>query len=1065
MLSSRKTVTRDRCFGENHLMNLKLRYLLVAIAPLWAQTAVSPTLNSLPTREFGQASLQSSLNSIAPNLVEGRELYNPYGVAFDTSVSPPILYVVDTLNNRVLAWQNPTALGVCGLNNPNCGFATKAIGQRDMVSTLAGGPGTNGGLTAGFNGPTSIAVDTKGNLYVADNGNNRILRFPRPFSQTGALLTTDLVIGQASVASGTQGNQGLSAPSAQTLSLGGDQLGRTGLVIEPASGALWVTDTGNNRVLRFPANQLSANTSLPTADLVIGQSVFTSGTLPPAPSGTQSNNLVTTFTYLPNGVTFDQAGNLYVSDNFNRVLFYSPPFSINMSASRILGIAVQLTSTPLTFPNNYGLSAPSGLFTQGNNLFVADTGNNRVVEYDAAANWPAAGNPFGTPAQEVSPPIIAVIGQNDLNNGKVNKNQGKPDNSTLAVPIGGAFNGTDLWVADTANNRVMQFTALGGKYVTASRVVGQLDYGYNAPNLIEGREVFFAGAGVSGQAGLAIDHNSNPPHLYIADTFNNRILCFKDYRSVQQGSQVDIVLGQPDVFTSLPNSGVPNQMTQQGLSAPTGLMVDVNGNLYVADSGNGRVLRYPAPFSVAAGGQQLPNLVLGQSSFSGTPITDVSVQNMHTPYGLVLFQGCFAANQSCSLAVSDSFHNRVLIFKRAAGTDFQNGQPASIVLGQQGFNNQTTSNATNGMNSPRHLSADSSDRLYVCDSGNNRVLIFANAPNAAVGQGSSLQLTGFSSPQGVVVSQRTGEAWVTNTGGATVQRFPSFENLILSQTPNDTVQLQTQTLAVTLDNTGNNIIVAESANRITFFYPQLAWQNSANYNSNPIAPGMLALLYQMGLEFNFTSTPSQSLPLPPTVNDIQVQVNGVPAPIYRIDPIDIAFQVPQATALGTASVVVLHPSTGEIIASASIPVNQYAPGFYASGNPAGTGQAAATNDDGSINSQNNPISRDGTHFVTFYLTGGGAFPGLPDGQVPASGTTISTQDQPQILSTTFAPLGIAPQKDVLYSGTSFYPGVWQVNFKVESIFGPGKQVVAVVIGSYVSSQGPSGTIQVYFYTK
>jgi uncharacterized protein (TIGR03437 family) len=1047
-------------------MKIKLRYLLVAIAPVWAQTAVSPTLNSLPTREFGQASLQSSLSSIAPNLVEGRELYNPYGVAFDTSVSPPILYVADTQNNRVLAWQNPSALGVCGLNNHNCGFATKPIGQRDLVSTLAGGPGSPG-LTAGFNGPTSIAVDSKGNLYVADNGNNRILRFPAPFSQTGSLLATDLVIGQASVASGTQGNQGLSAPTAQTLSLNGDQLGRTAIAIEPASGALWVTDTGNNRVLRFPAQQLAANTSLPTADLVIGQAVFTQGTLPTAPPGTQSNQLVTTFTYLPVGLTFDQSGNLYVADNFNRVLWYNPPFSINMPASRILGIAVQTTSTAVTPTNNYGLNGPAGLFAMGNNLFVADAGNSRIVEYDIPANWPPAGNPFGTTPQQVSPPIIAEIGQNDMVSGKPNKNQGKPDNSTLYTPLGGAFNGTDLWIADTANNRVVQFSASGGKYVTATRVVGQLDFPYNAPNLIEGREVFFAGAGISGQAGLAIDHKSNPPHLYIADTFNNRILCFKDYRSVQQGSNVDIVLGQPDVYTSLVNSGVPNQMTQQGLSSPTGVIVDSNGNLYIADSGNGRVLRYPAPFNVPAGGQQLPNLVLGQGSFSGTPITDVSSQNMHTPYGLVLFQGCATANQSCSLAVSDSFHNRVLIFTHAAGADFQNGQAAAIVLGQQSFNNLGSSSATNGLNSPRHISADSSDRLYVCDSGNNRIQIWANAPTAITGQGSSLQLSGFSSPQGVVVSQLTGEAWVTNTGSDTVQRLPSFQNLILGETANDTIQLQTQTLAVTLDNTGYNIIVAESANRVTFFYPQLAWQNSANYNSNPIAPGMLALLYQMGLEFNFTSTPSQSLPLPTTepTNDIQIQVNGVPAPIYRVDPIDIAFQVPQATALGNANIVVMHPDTGEILASATIPVNQYAPGFYASGNPAGTGQAAALNDGTTINSQSNPVSRDGTHFITFFLTGGGVFQGVPDGQIPPAGTLVNTQDTPLILSTTFAPLGIAPAKDLKYSGASFYPGVWQINFQVDPLFGPGQQIVAVEIGSYVSTQGPSGNIQIYFWTK
>jgi uncharacterized protein (TIGR03437 family) len=200
------------------------------------------------------------------------------------------------------------------------------------------------------------------------------------------------------------------------------------------------------------------------------------------------------------------------------------------------------------------------------------------------------------------------------------------------------------------------------------------------------------------------------------------------------------------------------------------------------------------------------------------------------------------------------------------------------------------------------------------------------------------------------------------------------------------------------------------------------------------------------------------------VNDIQIQVNGVPAPIYRIDPIDIAFQVPQATpASGNANIVIMHPSTGEIIGTVSAPMQQYSPGFYTSGNPVGTGQVAATNDDGTVNSGSNPVSRSGTHFVTFYLTGGGAFPGVPDGQVPAS--AVNTADRPRILAGAFAPSGIAPDSDVLFSGSSFYPGVWQINFKVESAFGIGLQNVAVQIGGYSSNNGPSGTIQVYFYTK
>ena len=87
-----------------------LRYILAATALVWAQQ-VSPTINPSPSREFGQPALLSSLNSIAPNLVEGRELDAPIAVAFDTSATPPILYIVDNANNRVLAYKNPPNSG------------------------------------------------------------------------------------------------------------------------------------------------------------------------------------------------------------------------------------------------------------------------------------------------------------------------------------------------------------------------------------------------------------------------------------------------------------------------------------------------------------------------------------------------------------------------------------------------------------------------------------------------------------------------------------------------------------------------------------------------------------------------------------------------------------------------------------------------------------------------------------------------------------------------------------------------------------------------------------------
>ena len=67
------------------------------------------TLNTVPTREIGQPQLLSNPFAIPnanPNLVEGRELSNPGGVALDTSVTPPRIYVADTGNNRILAWKD-----------------------------------------------------------------------------------------------------------------------------------------------------------------------------------------------------------------------------------------------------------------------------------------------------------------------------------------------------------------------------------------------------------------------------------------------------------------------------------------------------------------------------------------------------------------------------------------------------------------------------------------------------------------------------------------------------------------------------------------------------------------------------------------------------------------------------------------------------------------------------------------------------------------------------------------------------------------------------------------------
>lgn len=1050
---------------------------------------VSPTINDFASRQFGQSPNSGPFNQLlttgAANLVEGRELNGPLSLAFDKSTNPPILYVADTFNHRILAFKNPDSMKPCGINSSApCGMPDKVIGQRDFYSTQQGGPGRPG-LNNGFAFPTSVAVDASGNLYVLDSGNNRILRFPAPFKQTGSLPNTDLVIGQKTTSSGVSANHGQGqVADSQGLAF---SPGIGALAINPTDGSVWAADYGNHRALRFPASVLTPNNILPQADIVLGQLDMVSNTVTTACS---SSPLTRNCLYYPNALTFDSNGNLYVADIFGRVIYFLSPNANGISANRILGLCeagVQpMTSATCSAPNQYGYAtAGVGLFTDGAHLFVADYGYHRIVEYDVPNNWPAGPTPGESPqTHQDSPPIIAAFGQNSMQNGKANKGQPEPDATTLQSPRGGAFNGTDMWVADELNNRVLGFSLLNNTYSQATRLIGQVDYSYFQPNLIEGRELWLStstSAGTIVGGAVAIDHNSTPPHLYVADTLNNRILGFKDARTVHAGQRADIVIGQQDIagqpgsrfYRALFNNPIndPQVALQTGLNLPSDVLVDPkDGSLWVADGGNGRVLRFPPP-SFTSTDPLLPNLVLGQQDFNSVN-SDPTQQNMASPRGLAFMQG------GNVLAVSDAALNRILIFKRTSSQDFVNGQNAASVLGQTNFNNRTPGTGQGSLNQPSHIAVDSSDRLYVADTVNSRLVIYNNTVNLSNGANSALQLA-ISQPVGVIVSQATGESWVT-VGNGSLWRLPEFGTLQLQSNPNappytQQIVLQSLPFAITLDNS-NNLIVAEQANRVTFYYPKLSYYHAASYNGGDaaghynqgMAPGQLMLLFQVGQNFNFQTNTENTNPWPITMSDLQVTINGTPAPIFRVDTIDIALQIPtNAPTSGTADFLVTHPSTGEVVAAGSIPMAQYNPGFFTSSSN-GVGQVAAINDDGSINTPSNPITvKGGTHYLSLYLTGGGVFDGGPnpppaDGFAPTA--SASTHDKPQLLGQDFG--GFLPDSALQYSGAGAFAGGYQVNFFVPATLAPGPHQIVVLLNGTASNVGPNGAkILTTFYTK
>jgi uncharacterized protein (TIGR03437 family) len=1031
-----------------------------------AQSAVP--LNTLPSRIVGHPNPEQNSNIVSgtPNLVAGRELFNPYAIALDTTVTPQIIYVADADNNRVLAWKNAAAFSNGQQADLVIGQGTSGSGA-EFFSTLPKGPGISP-FSTGLTAPLALAVDKNGDLYIADTGNNRILRFRKPFANAGNLFP-DLYIGQPNLSS-RNANFATGIPDARGLYF------PASLAFD-SSNNLWVVDQGNRRVLRFAAADVAAGGGPLAANAVIGQLSFTTlGT-----AVTKNNITAPNAFALPFALGFDPQGRLYVSDSdgttlINRVLVFDPNCpspkyngfaTANMSACRIMGLP---TSTDIGTALKGLLYLPTGFFfiPNGSKMGVVDSGNSRIMIFDTYENWP-------DPSVSLSPSATGVVGQFTFSNlgpnGAVaggNPNPA-PDPTYLSAPLAAVFYNNELYIADSNNNRVvvrpLQDATATQPFGPATRVLGQDLFDQSAPNLIEGREFNFSPAGGTADAGIAIDSTGDTPHLYVADTFNNRVLGFKDYRGVGPGTKADLVIGQADFQHGLCNqNGDPNHPGATTLCGPTGLLVDPNGNLYVADTGNGRVMRFPAPF--AHQGSEQADVVLGQHNFT-TSIFDPSPFTMARPYGIA-----FAGGNG--LLVSDLADNRVLFIPFTNG-DFSSsdsGKAATRVYGQQDFTSVTTGTAMNQMSVPHGIATDSGGRPYVVDTGNNRVLIFDTVANTQNGANASVVITGLATPRGIYVSQATGESWITDTNNFVVKKYPKFDTLITNQTVTAQVQTGGPGLALTLDPYGS-LVVADATNRVAFYYPGLQGVNGfSDLASQALSPGMFASICSPGSACDTTkisyfgantansSDLPNSLPLPTSLGDVTVLFNGTPAPLYYVSPNQINFYVSMnAPTSGTASLVVQQTSTGRIYAAGSVQMQSYSPSLVMSDYSGKLRQAVVVNQDNSINSPTNAAAA--CSIITLYGTGQGFIPNAPpDGSPAPASPVLTTSIQPRIYIGGF-PVDSYPQSNpcdppanqfVAFSGlTPGAVGLWQINVHVPGAVAAGIQVpVFVVMGSTTS---------------
>lgn len=322
---------------------------------------------------------------------------------------------------------------------------------------------------------------------------------------------------------------------------------------------LWVTDLANARVVQFNGQP---GVNGPRADLVIGQTSFDA-----SEAGPDDLHLaIPTDDYQRSefGDVYGSGGILAVADGANRVVVWNAlPSSLGVPWDIVLG---QSTSTGAgSGTSATSLNTPSGVWTDGQMLLVADTQNHRILLWNSIPTRNGAAADL-------------VLGQSDFD---TRESPSPPTERSMNSPSDVFYDGDRLYVADAENHRIMVWNALPTEnHAPADVFIGQTSGSTGSSNA--GGSTANA-VGLAGPLEIAVAYGS----LFVADAINVRVVVHTPVPTTS-GEPADAVLGYADLVGARLADG------DQSL-APRGVAV-FGEFLFVSDSADGtgvaRVLRY-----------------------------------------------------------------------------------------------------------------------------------------------------------------------------------------------------------------------------------------------------------------------------------------------------------------------------------------------------------------------------------------------------------------------------------------------------------------------------------------